>query len=478
MKYIFVFTLLTLAILSSCSPLKYRAKQSTLIVPENIPSDSNASVLVVLDYKSFYSDPYLQHLIDTALENNYDLQIAAQRVAVSRGHYSAEKFNRMPSLDIHAGIGTRKYSDYTMDGVGLFDQNLSPNVSGDFITPSPFVPDYTTGFITSWEIDFWGKLKSLKKAAKNRYLSSVEAKRNLTSILVNEVAKNYYLLLAYDEELKIAQNNSLLQAKAYEMVTFQKQGGMANELAVSQLKAQYLNTQSLMLIIHQRIIETENHINFLLGRFPQAIERSTALFEIYLPIETSNFLPSELILNRPDVQSLAFELDASNANLKAAQAAFLPSFNLNALIGLQAFRPDNFARLPESVAMSLFGGLTQPLFQKNILKSQFNISKAQQISALYEFEKSIVNGYREVANNLNKITLLNEALTLKNEEVETLNRSVEISNDLFSTGNSTYLEVITAQRMVLQEEINFVFMKFEEINAKIDLYRALGGGTQ
>jgi NodT family efflux transporter outer membrane factor (OMF) lipoprotein len=477
MKRNFLIVLVAFAFFSSCKVLNYKSVVSDLSLSETIFVDSTQGEFVLLDYKSFYKDKFLQQLIDSALTKNFDYLMVLQRIEIVKSGFNHVKMNRLPTLDVAGGLGGRKYSDYTMDGVGLFDQNLSPNVTGDFITPAPIVPDYHFGFMTSWEIDFWGKLKQLKDAEKNKFLASVQAERALKSMLVNEIAKTYYLLLAYDEELRIAENNLALQQKALEMVTFQKQGGMANELAVTQVKAQVLNTQSLYLLISQRIIETENQLNNLLGRFPQSVARATEFQTESIAIATDEKLSSQLLLNRPDIMQAAFVLESSKANLEATKKSFLPSFSLSGTMGLQAYRSALFLAFPEASAINLLGGLSQPVWNRNFLKSNFNIKKAEQLTALYEFEKGIINGCIEVSNNLNKVNILNQFLKIKQDEVNTLISSVEISNDLFSSGLSNYLEVINAQRNVLFEEINFVYMKLEEVHAKISLYQALGGGV-
>lgn len=470
-----ILLFLVVTLLISCKSSKDLVKESSIAIPENLSVAEDTNSIGQLTYAAYFKDPILVSLIDSALANNYDMLMAIQRIEIAKAGFKERKFAWLPSLNFLSGAGARKYSDFTMDGVGLYDQNLSPNVSGNQITPNP-VPDMVVGFETSWEIDVWGKLKNLKKAALQKYLASEEGKKAFQSIMVSEIAQLYYKLISLDLELKIAKNNADLQTRVLELVKIQKQGGRANELAVKQVNAQLFNTLTFAEIIEQEIVETENLLNLLLGRFPQKIQRNEFLNSNELVANFSNGVPSNLLANRPDIRQNELFLLASNADAKAARAAFLPSINLSAFLGIQSFRSSVFLSLPGSIAYNVSAGLLQPVFNRNALKAQFKVRKAEQLIALYDYEKSIVTGVQEVVSQLNKIENYKKIVNLKKQEVDMLKEAVTISNDLFATGNATYIEVITTQRMVLDEEINYTRYQLEEINGAINLYKALGGG--
>jgi outer membrane protein, multidrug efflux system len=271
-------------------------------------------------------------------------------------------------------------------------------------------------------------------------------------------------------------NNIDLQQKVLEMVMIQKEGGRANELAVKQVRAQWFNTRTFAELLEQEIITTENLLNALLGRFPQKIERSDILTRQAFLTEIKPGIPSKWLLNRPDIRSTEMALLSSQADVKAARAAFFPTIQLNAFMGIQAFRGSVLFSLPASLAWQVGSGLLQPIFNRGRLKANFKAKKAEQLMALYSYEKSIVESFNEVITVLNRIENYRSIIELKAEEVDLLKEAITISQDLFKTGNANYIEVITAQKNVLEEEINLVRYKREQLIGTIDLYRALGGG--
>jgi NodT family efflux transporter outer membrane factor (OMF) lipoprotein len=362
-----------------------------------------------------------------------------------------------------------------MDGVGNFDTNFSVNVPPDRRIPVN-LPDYYLGFQSSWEVAAWGKLRNRKKAAAARFFASDKAKHLIQTTLVSEVARHYYSLLALDNKLLIIRENITLQQTAVTLITAQKAAGRATELAVKQFTAQLLNTQSLEALVKQEIVRHENELNLLLGRYPQPIERGQVILNQQLPKELEAGLPSQLLIQRPDIRQAELQLLASRLDVKAARAAFLPSLNLTAGIGLQSFTTAVLFNAPTSTAYSLLGGLTAPLFNRNMIRGEYRKASASQLESFYLYQQSILHGFQEVATQLNKIENLRQSYQFKSLEVTTLEEGVAASNDLFIAGFASYLEVVTAQKSVLSAELDAIDTKQQQFNATIDLYRALGGG--
>jgi outer membrane protein, multidrug efflux system len=475
MKNIILFIALSMLYVS-CKSSEKLVKQSSISVPGNFQQDSDTLSISDLKPRSFFSDEKLNQLIDTALANNYDLHIAIQRVEVAKASFRERKFIWLPSLDLTSGVGARKFGDYTIDGVGNYDTQFSTNLSPNQQIPAPAIPDYMIGFQSNWEIDIWGKLRNLKKAAYFKYLESAEAKKAVQTSMIAQVAQLYYTLVSLDLELKIVRDNINLQQQVMEMVMIQKEGGRANELAVKQVRAQWFNTRTFAELLEQEIVSTENQLNALLGRFPQKIERTNILTRQAFLSEIKTGVPSKMLLNRPDIRATEMGLLAAQADVKAARAAFFPTIQLNAFMGIQAFRGSVLFSLPASLAWQVGGGLLQPIFNRSRLKSNFRAKKAEQLMALYQYEKSIVESFNEVITVLNKIENFRSIIDLKAEEVNLLKEAIIISQDLYKTGNANYIEVITAQKNVLEEEINLIRYKREQLIGTIDLYRALGGG--
>lgn len=226
----------------------------------------------------------------------------------------------------------------------------------------------------------------------------------------------------------------------------------------------------------QKIRVNENEINFLLGRFPQAIVRDQSTFITQIPPQIKAGIPSQLLINRPDIKQAELELFATKCDVKAAQAEFYPSFNISGSLGFQAFNSSYLFHSPQSLVYSLVGDLTAPLINRSAIRAEFNKAKAYQIEAMYDFQKAILNGYIEVSNELSNINNLEQLYDLKSKEVETRIKSIEISNDLFKSGRADYLEVLITQRDVLQSRLELVEARKRQFNAVTNIYQALGGG--
>jgi NodT family efflux transporter outer membrane factor (OMF) lipoprotein len=362
-----------------------------------------------------------------------------------------------------------------MDGVGNFDTNFSNNITNDRRIPMN-LPDYYVGFQSSWEADVWGKLRNRKKAASARFFASEKARHLIQTILVAEVARHYYSLVALDSKLSIIRENVKLQETAVILIDAQKAAGRATELAVKQFTAQLLNTQSLEALVRQEIISHENELNLLLGRYPQPIARGESILEQALPSSLQTGLPSQLLIQRPDVKLAEFQLLAARLDVSAARAAFLPSFNLTTGLGLQSFTTRVLFNVPTSTAYSVLGGLTAPLFNRNVIRAEYRRASATQLESFYAYQQSILKAYQEVATQLAKIDNLQKSYQFKSQEVTALVEGVAISKDLFVAGMASYLEVVMAQKSVLTAEFDAIDSKQLQFNATIDLYRALGGG--
>ncbi len=423
---------------------------------------------------TFFQDATLRALIDTSLKNNPDLLIALQKIKMAKAGIFAAKGLGTPALDAIVSAGVEKFGDYTMNGIGNYDMNLSPNVNKNQKIPLN-MPDLFLGFRTSWEADIWGKLSERKKAAYKRYLATNEAQQWLATQLVTEIAVRYYELLALDKEKEILYNNIRLQENAVEIVIAQKAGGRATELAVQQFSAQLLSTKSLLNIIKQQIVISENQINVLTGSFSKKINRSKQITEIVLPNLVNAGIPSQLLTNRPDIKEAELIVQASGAELEASRKAFLPSLNITASTALNSFNP-SFIISPQSLAYGILGGLITPILSKNQLISNYAIANAVQEEAFQQYRKSILKAYSEVVIDLKGIEYYKEVFSLKQKETAILQLAVSTSKELYLTGYASYLEVITAQRGVLEAELETINTKKQVFVYLINLYRSLGGG--
>ncbi len=477
-KTVHPYTLL-LAILmavAGCKNYKAITIKSDMTLPQTYAGKTDTIGIAKLPIKQFFDDIYLVKLIDTALKANPDIQSALQRVEVAAANFKYNKSWLTPSVEFNATAGLERYGNYTMNGVGNYDTNLSSNIKGQQHIPNP-TPDYFVGLKSSWEVDLWGKLINQKKSAYSRFLASRSGYQLVVTSLTAQIAIAYYQLLALDVEQDIIEKNIILQKNALDIIEIQKLGGRATELAVQQFNAQLLRTQGLKYSIDQQIAEAENQIRFLTGDFTKTINRDTSIYSLKLPGALKAGIPSQLLLNRPDIHQAELELVAMNADIKSARAAFLPSLTLSPYVGYNSFNASVLFN-PVSAVYGLIGGVTAPIFNRARIKANYNRTLAEGKQALYNYQKTILNGYQEVMNGLTGIENYNNFYQLKLREVQALKNAVNVSNDLFLVGRATYLEVITAQRNVLDAELELANTKKNIFMNAVNLYRSLGGGWQ
>lgn len=439
--------------------------------PETYNNNTDTANSASVRWREFFTDPNLVTLIDSALLKNQELMITLQELEMAKNDIHFRQGALLPTVGLRGGVGMEKVGLYTSQGAG--DASTE-------ITPGKEVPEYLGDFTVmayaNWEVDIWHKLRNAKKAAITRYFSTVEGRNFVITNLVAEIASSYYELLALDNQLEIVKQNIELQKNALEIVKVQKEAARVTELAVKKFEAEVLSSQSLEFDIQQRIRETENRINFLLGRFPQPIVRSRAGFLDLVPSTVKAGIPSQLLLNRPDIRQAELDLVAARLDVKVARAEFFPSLGISAGLGLQAFNPSYLARFPESMLLSMAGDLAGPLINRKAIEAEFRNANARQWQALYNYEKTVLNAYLEVYTQLSRIDNLDKSYGLKTQQVNALTRSIDISQDLFKSARADYLEVLMTQRDALESKLELIETKKEQLNAVVNIYRGLGGG--
>ncbi|UKB85951.1 TolC family protein [Chryseobacterium sp. MEBOG06] len=457
--------------LTACKPIAIEQRAENKTVPEKYGSAENDTTNTgKLKWNEYFSDPNLQALINQALQNNQELNIVLQEIEMSKNEINARKGEYLPSVGLKAGAGVDKVSRYTNIGAMEANTEIEPGKE----MPDPMF-DFGVGLQAKWETDIWGKLHNATRAQVQRYLAGIEGKNFMVTHLISEIADSYYELLALDNELVILNQNIKIQKDALEIIKELKKNARSNELAVQRFEAQVLKTQGMQYDIQQKIVEAENRINYLVGRFPQPIERSKDSFDSVIPQTVYGGIPSELLENRPDIKQAEYELAATKLDIKAAKARFYPSLDLAAGVGLQAFNPTYIIK-PESFLFSLAGELTAPLINRRAIKAAYYNANAKQIQAVYHYEQTVLGAYIEVANQLSKIHNLENSVDIKTKEVNALTKSIDISNDLFKYARADYMEVLLTQRDALESKFELVEKKVNQLKASVAVYRALGGG--
>lgn len=463
-------------ILASC-----KAPMATVIkdeVKENVPQNFNQedqgdanNNSGTTPWRQFFTDPNLVALIETALKNNQELMITLQEIEIAKSGVLAKKGRLTPNVSAGIGAGVSKVGRYTSEGAGDASTEIEPGKE----MPDP-LGNFEGGLMANWEVDIWKKLRTEKESAVAHYLSTVEGKNFVLSNLIEEVADNYYELLALDNQLNIIQQYTKLQQRALEISKIQKEAAAATELAVKKFEAELAKSKASEFTIRQEITEKENEINALCGRFPQPIVRSKEDFMSMIPQTVYTGIPSQLLANRPDIKQAELELKSSKLDVEAARKEFYPSLEISATLGLEAFKPSYLVKLPESMAASLVGELAGPLINKSAIKANFQTADARQIQALYEYDKTILNAYLDVANLMSKVKNIDQYYKLKSEETQALEKSIDIANQLFKNSRADYLEVLLNQRDALDAKMELVEAKQKQLSTVVDIYKSLGGG--
>lgn len=459
-----------IGLLSSCVP-KLSQKIENRQLPETFVNATDSINSAVIPWREFFKDSNLVALIDTALKRNQELNINLQELARKHNEILARRGEYLPFVGLNAGAGVDKTARYTPFGANEATTDIAPGVA----MPDP-VPHLMFGASASWEIDIWNKLHRAKDAALAEYLASQEGRNFMITQLVSEIASSYYELIALDNQLQVLERNIAIQNNALEIVKLQKASSRVNELAVRRFEAQVQKTKAMRYRIRQQIIESENFINYLLGRFPQPIMRSQeSILEIDLQ-EIKSGKPIDLLVNRPDIRAAEKQLEAAKLNVYVARMQFYPSLDLKAGLGMQAFSASYLLTGPESLLYNALGDLSAPLINRRALKANYYNAGAEQIEQVYRYEQKLLKAYMEVSNQVSSIHNLKESLKYQSSEVQALNESISISNDLFRSARADYMEVLMTQRDALESKFELIDTKKEQLLAGVKLYRTLGGG--
>ncbi|MCG8326761.1 MAG: efflux transporter outer membrane subunit [Chitinophagales bacterium] len=473
-NYTTLFILVLIGLLASCNIPEVALKQAKQGISESFKGqkglDSNS--VADMNWRVYFDDPELIGLIDSALQNNQELNIVLQELIVNQNEILEKSGEYLPFVNVGIGLGAEKPGRFTRDGA--VEHSLEIEEGKEF--PEP-LGDFQFGAMASWEVDIWRKLRNARDVAQFQYLAANEGRNFLISNLIAEIAHSYYELMALDNLLEIINNNATIQEEALRKVRVQKQNAKANQLAVNRFEAQLLKTQNLQYDIRQRIVETENRINFLVGSPLSTVGRNATAFMGLNVDSIQAGVPARLLQNRPDIRQAEYQMQAANLNVLVARADFYPSLDISAGIGFQAFNP-KFLLKPESMLFNLVGDLTAPLINKKAIRARYNMASATQVQRVYQYEQTLLNAYTDVLNQLVKLENYANSYATKQREVDILNGSVNIANNLFKYGKADYVEVLLTQEEVLDAKMELVETKLHQLQAKVEIYRALGGGWQ
>lgn len=460
-----VFLLLVTVLLNSCK-IRQDYERPKDIVEEKLyrtdllPKDSTS--IAQLSWKEIFTDAVLQKHISKALENNLDIRIALQNIASAEAYLKQSRSAYQPTISVGPG--------YTFQTQSLNTQ------FGQIIGERRYVNQFDVTASLGWEADIWGKLKGQQKAQMAIYLGTVAAHQAVKSSLVASVATAYYQLLSLDEQKKIIQNTIEVRKKNLETTQALKTAGTLTEVAVQQSEALVYNAEASLISLDVQIQILENTISLIMGEPSQKIER-TALSSQNFNLKTDLGYPISLLANRPDVKQAEYNLINALELTNSAKAQFYPTLKITGNTGLQSVDIDHLFS-GNSLFASLVAGLAQPVLNKRQIKTNYEVSLANQEKAYLNFRKSILSAGREVSNALTMYTSQDQFITLKKKEMEAYKKSVNDSQELVNYGMANYLEVLNASVNQLNAELNIANAEYVKLQSAVELYRSLGGGWQ
>lgn len=454
---------------TGCVPalVRNRPMEPDTQTPERFPGQqaSDESNVGARSWEDVFTSPSLRKLIDEALSKNQELNIQLQELIIAQNEASARRGEYLPKVRAGAGAGVEKVGTFTSRGAS--DEALGlPKHLGDF----------SFGLIASWEVDVWGKLRNEAAAADFRYQASVEGRNFMVTQLVAEIARSYYDLLALDNKLEVLKRNLDIQTRALEMIRVEKQAARVTELAVQRFEAEVLKNKSVLYELEQERVQVENRINFLLGRYPQAVARRPQELKAPLPPFLRAGVPSALLENRPDVRQAERELSAAKLEVSAAKASFFPALSIESGIGYNAFNPTHLLKTPDSLIYNLAGNLVAPLLNRAAIEAQYSSANARQVQALIKYEQTILQAFTDVSNQLSNVDKIKSGYELRSQQVAKLSSSVEMSNVLFRAARADYVEVLLTRRDLLEAEMELIERRKLLQQSVVNLYQALGGG--
>jgi multidrug efflux system outer membrane protein len=428
---------------------------------------AEAETLANTPWWEVFEDPRLQELVRIALQENKDLKIAVERVEEARARYGFTKADLWPKVDLSATAGRLRFGD----------ASLLHTPSGDASTgtQSTETPIYAASADVSWELDFFGRIRRATEAQRALFLGTQEARRFAVISLVAGVAQAYLELRDLDRRLEVSQRTIASRREYLELAKDRFEGGVTPELDFRQAEAELRRVESIVADIELLIALKENELSVLLGRNPGAVPRGRALDDQKVPGAVPAGLPSELLERRPDVREAEQRLAAFTANIGQAKALLFPRIALTGSYGFASTDLDTLFEGP-SKAWNIIGNLLQPIFHAGKNRRRVEITESQQRQALYEYERTILEAFRENDDALVAYRKTGEQRLAQGERVKAERKVLELAELRYRGGVSAYLEVLDAQRSLFGAELDETATIGAHLVSLVRLYKALGGG--
>jgi outer membrane protein, multidrug efflux system len=424
---------------------------------DNPQAQAQAASFADLPWWQVFQDPQLQDLIRTALKQNYDLQIATERINASRAQLAVTRSSLFPQVQGEGNFAGGKQQFFPLKANLL---ELAADVS--------------------FQLDFFGQLRRATEAARAQLLATEEGQRTVTLTLVSDVASAYFLLLELDLELQIAKDTVETQEGSVKLTSLRLDHGVATKLDVLQAQQVLDSANAQIPDFERQIGQAEDAINILLGNYPGPVARGVKLPDQFIPPDVPPGLPSSLLARRPDIRQAEQVLIAANAQIGVAKAAFFPQISLTGAGGGAFGRSSAFSSLmgSQTAIWSYGASVTQPIFTGGALRGNLHLAESQHQQALLAYKESIQHAFGDVSDTLIGYQKLHEVRVQQQQVVADLAESVRLSIMRYRGGTTTYLEVLDGQRSLFAAELTLAQARGDEYQSLVQLYRALGGGWQ
>lgn len=433
-------------------------RDTSTLKRDSIAADT--TTIANIPWKEYFTDPILQSLIAESLEKNIDMQIAINRISQAEVSLGMARAAYLPTLSASARIShtRRSTGDSGTDILG-YTSNIN-----------------SIGFSASWEIDLWGKLSNQSKARYANYLNTFAYKNLIQTTLISNVARTYYTLLALDKQLQITKETVVLLQKSAETMAALQEAGQQNAAAVEQSKALLYRTQLSIPTLESQIRKQENALCVMLGRKPDSVDRDSISSQ-KVPESLAYGVPLQLLAKRADVKQAELSFRAAYALTNVAKANLYPSFTISsANIGFASGRFSDLFK-PESIAAEIVAGLTQPIFNRKQVRGNYKIAQAQQEEALLNFRITVLEAGQEVSDILYSYKASLTKNEYRDKQITSLLNAVDFTQELLMAGEANYTEVLNAQQNLLSAQLSKIDDKLEQLTYSVNLYKALGGGT-
>jgi outer membrane protein, multidrug efflux system len=408
-----------------------------------------------------FGDPILKDLIREALQNNYDVAIAAARVREARAAFVSTRSDLYPSVDYGISAGRAK---------------LTPGIAGSPGGPALNASNFYSASMTmSWELDIWGRIRRATEASRATLFATEDARRGVWLTLVSDLAQAYFELLALDVQLQIARNSRDAYQYTFDLFEDRYKAGVASKLETARAEGALGGAEATIPQFESDIVAKENQISILLGRTPGPIVRGLPMYEQAVVPTVPAGLPSSLLERRPDLRQVEQQMAAANARIGVAKAEFFPKLSLTALFGTAS--PEISALTGGAATIwAVAGVFSGPLLNAGRTLGNYRASIAQWEQTKLQYEQAVLTALREVSDSLTALGKLSDAETGQDRSVKALANAVEYATDRYRFGLASYFEVLEAQQQLYPAQNTLAQIRRDRLLAHVRLYRALGGG--